>query len=118
MDYRPLSDAQIKYAVLDVVHLPALFDVFKDQASERSVSVWIEQEMHHFENENHEDANQNEVLKEKYKGDLTEVEWHIFSKLMHLRDRHAESVNRPPYHISERKTLSNIARKENMETFF
>ena len=107
---RPLSDAQIKYAVLDVVHLPALFDVFKDQASERSVSVWIEQEMHHFENENHEDANQNEVLKEKYKGDLTEVEWHIFSKLMHLRDRHAESVNRPPYHISERKTLSNIAR--------
>ncbi|MBO6793312.1 MAG: hypothetical protein JJ895_05340 [Balneolaceae bacterium] len=107
---RPLSDAQIKYAVLDVVHLPSLFDVFKDQANERSVSDWIEQEMHHFENENHEDANQNEILKEKYKEDLTEVEWHLFSRLMYLRDRHAESVNRPPYHISERKTLTNIAK--------
>ncbi len=107
---RPLTDAQIKYAVLDVVHLPALFDVFKDQANERSVNDWIEQEIHQFENENHEDANQNEILKEKYKGDLNEVEWHLFSKLMHLRDRHAESVNRPPYHISERKTLIDIAK--------
>ncbi len=107
---RPLSDEQINYAILDVIHLPDLYDVFVKHADERGVSDWIDQEMHHFETQNYEDADQNEILKEKYKGDMTEVEWHIFSKLMHFRDRHAESVNRPPYHISERRTITDIAK--------
>ncbi len=107
---RPLTAEQIDYAIEDVIHLPKLYEVFLNEAEKRGVSDWIQQEMNFFESVNHEDATQNEILKEKYKGDMNEVEWHIFSKLMHLREQHAESINRPPYHIAERGTLTLIAK--------
>ena len=107
---RPLSIAQLNYAVQDVIFLPKIYALFQSQSDKRGIESWIQQEMTHFESDNHEDASQNEILKEKYKGDLNEIEWHLFSRLMLLREAHAEKMNRPPYHIAERRILNQIAR--------
>lgn len=107
---RPLTSAQINYAIEDVIHLPAMYSEFCTAIEERGVKEWIDQEMKYFESVNHAHANQNEILKEKYKGDMNQVEWQIFSKLMMLREEQAKLINRPPYHIAERKTLFEIAR--------
>jgi len=108
---RPLSSDQIDYAIQDVIHLHDLYREFIKAAEHGGVNHWIDQENQHFESGNHSEATQNEILKERYKADLTEAEWHIFSSLMLLRDRHAQSINRPPFHIAERQTLTRIARE-------
>jgi ribonuclease D len=107
---RPLTEKQLNYAVQDVIYLPQIYQLFKDEFENRGIQTWIEEEMNHFESDNHEDANQNDLLKEKYKADLNEVEWHIFSELMQLRESHAMKINRPPYHVAERRTLTDIAK--------
>ncbi len=107
---RPLTNEQLDYAVQDVIYLPQIYQLFKKEFDKRGISSWIQEEMHHFESDNHEDANQNDLLKEKYKADLNEIEWHIFSKLMQLREEHARKINRPPFHVSERRTITEIAK--------
>ena len=55
----------------------------------------MDQEMHHIESINRQEAEQNELLKEKYKADLTEIQWHVLTKLIYLRERKAKEINRP-----------------------
>lgn len=107
---RPLQVEQIEYAILDVIYLPLIYTQFKSELVRKDIISWMNQEMHHVESINHQEAEQNELLKEKYKADLTEIQWHVLTKLIHLRERKAKEINRPPYHISERKTLTEIAK--------
>ncbi len=113
---RPLSSEQLDYAVQDVIYLQDIFDLFIQNSETKGISDWIDQEMKHFESNNHEDATQNEILKEKYKSNLNQVEWHVLSKLMYLREGHAEKINRPPFHVSERNTLTQIARNPELQS--
>ena len=107
---RPLQVEQIEYAILDVIYLPLIYTQFKSELVKKDIISWMDQEMHHVESINHQEAEQNELLKEKYKADLTEIQWHVLTKLIHLRERKAKEINRPPYQISERKTLTEIAK--------
>lgn len=111
---RPLTDKQLEYAVQDVIHLPEIYTRFVLEFNNKGTREWIEQEMHHFESSNHQGANQNEVLKEKYKSNLNEVEWHIFSKLMYVREQHAEKINRPAFHVAHTNTLTSIAKNPSL----
>lgn len=106
---RPLSDQQKNYAAEDVLYLPALKNKLEAQLKQRGLQDWVKQENEFFEASNFEDIDHNIILKEKYKGKMTEWEWHIFAKLMELRDQWAQQINRPPYHIAERSTLQEIA---------
>ena len=106
---RPLTEKQLDYAVEDVLYLLDLHTIIQKEIENKGFEEWIVQEHSLFESENHANANHNEVLKEKYKGDMTEFEWHIFSKLMHFREELAKNADRPPYHISNRDTLQKIA---------
>ena len=111
---RPLTDKQLEYAVQDVIHLPEIYTHFELEFKNKGTRAWIEQEMHHFESSNHQGANQNEVLKEKYKSNMNEVEWHIFSKLMYVREQHAEKINRPSFHVAHTNTLTSIAKNPSL----
>ena len=106
---RPLTEKQKDYAVEDVLYLLDLYSIIHQQIIEQNLEDWIEQENSVFESENHEDVNHNEVLKEKFKGEMTEYEWHLFSKLMYFREELAKQSDRPAYHISDRDTLQQIA---------
>lgn len=107
---RPLHIEQIEYAILDVIYLPQIYSQFKVELERREIISWMDQEMYQFESINHQNSDQNEILKEKYKVHLTEIQWHVLTKLLFLRERKAKEINLPPHHISDRKTLTEIAR--------
>lgn len=106
---RPLSEDQITYAAEDVLFLLDLKDELSKQAWEKGMEEWIIQENELFTSENYEDIDHNEYLKEKDKGEMSVFEWHIFSKLMELREQTAEKMNRPTYHLIDKNYLKSIA---------
>ncbi|MCG8373375.1 MAG: ribonuclease D [Balneolales bacterium] len=108
---RPLTKKQLKYAVEDVKYLFTLKEVLESRIEQIEITDWIIQENHAFESRNHEALDHNMILKERYKTDMTVFEWFVFSELMMLRDELAQEINRPPFHITERITLENIAKK-------
>lgn len=108
---RPLTDQQKAYAVEDVLYLLDLSKVSALEIENRGMTEWLHQECENMVSENHENVDHNVVLKEKHKGNMTQFEWHIFSKLMHFREELAQAKNRPAYHITDRKTLQEIAQQ-------
>ncbi len=106
---RPLTEDQKNYAAEDVLYLHDLKTVLSEQARQKGVSDWIQQENDLFASENYEDLDHNEFLKEKDKGDMSVFEWHVFSKLMELREEIAEDMNRPTYHLIDKNYLKTIA---------
>lgn len=106
---RPLTTKQKDYAVEDVLYLLDLYEIIHAEIEKKGMIEWMDQENSIFETENHEDVNPNEFLKEKYKGDMTEFEWHLFTALMNFRENLAKQADRPAYHIADRGTLQAIA---------
>ncbi len=106
---RPLSEDQLEYAASDVLHLFDLRNALDLQLKENGIEDWVRQENEAFESADYSNENHNEVLKEKYKNGLNQVEWHVFAALMMFRDEYAESMNRPPYHIIDRGYLKELA---------
>lgn len=106
---RPLSEAQLNYAANDVLFLLKLKDILSKKASENGIEDWIKQENVAFESANYENEDHNAFLKEKDKGDLTQFEWHLFSKLMEFREEKAEEMNKPSYHIIDKEYLKGVA---------
>ena len=106
---RPLTQDQLEYAASDVLHLFELRDALVEQLKEKGIEEWVRQENEAFESADYSDENHNEVLKEKYKNGLNQIEWHIFSALMMYRDEKAEALNRPPFHIIDRGYLKDLA---------
>lgn len=108
---RPLSDQQLNYAANDVLHLLKLKKELDLQAENKGIQDWIRQENAHFTSANYQDENHNEFLKDKDKGDLSEYEWFLFSKLMEYREKKAKKFNRPAYHLMDKKYLAEVAQK-------
>lgn len=106
---RPLSEAQLSYAANDVLFLLELKEVLSAKASEKGITDWIIQENDAFESANYENEDHNAFLKDKDKGDLTQFEWHLFSKLMAFREEKAEEMNKPSYHIIDKEYLKGVA---------
>ena len=107
---RPLSEDQLRYAVEDVIHLPELKAKLLSMAKKKGLLEWITQENQYFESANYEDVDHNSFLKEKDKEDMTKFEWHLFSRLMEFREEKARAMNRPGYHLADKKLLGEIAR--------
>ena len=106
---RPLSEDQLNYAAKDVLHLFDLKGKLDVELREKGISEWVNQENKAFEAAEYGDETHNEILKEKYKNGLNEVEWHIFSALMLFRDEQAKEMNRPPFHVIDRAYLQEIS---------
>ncbi len=108
---RPLSDAQLSYAANDVLHLFKLKEVLTEKASEKGIEDWIRQENELFESANYENEDHNIFLKDKDKGDLTQFEWHLFTKLMEYREKMAKQMNKPSYQIIDKQYLQGVAQR-------
>lgn len=108
---RPLSEDQKKYAEEDVLYLLEAYQNLHTQLLAKKRGDWIAQENAWFESQKHQIVHHNVVLKEKYKEDMSEFDWHIFSRLMFFREEHAKKINRPTYHVAQRATLQKIAQK-------
>lgn len=106
---RPLTDQQKHYAAQDVLHLLDLKEILEKEAEDKNITSWIEEENLAWDLMDHSDVDNNEVIKEKDKNDLTEVEWYIYKSLIQYRENLAEKYNRPGFKIIRKEFLSDVA---------
>ena len=92
---RPLSQEQLSYAAQDVFHLFKLMDIVEEQAKEKELAKWIKEENVYWQSMDYSNLQQDVYLKDKDKKDFTELQWHVFSKLMDLREEVAKEKNQP-----------------------
>lgn len=106
---RPLTDQQKHYAAQDVLHLLNLKEILAKEAEEKDITPWIDEENLAWDQSDYSDVDNNEVIKERDKNDLTEVEWYIYKTLIEYREKLAERFNRPGFKIIRKEFLSDVA---------
>lgn len=107
---RPLTKEQIKYAAEDVLHLIKLQNVLADEAEQKEITGWINEENRILDSLDYSKVDNNGFLKDKDKNDFTEKEWHIFTRLMKTREDIAEKLNKPSFQIIKKEIIKKIAR--------
>ena len=108
---RPLTDQQKKYAAHDVLHLFDLKDKLDREVKEKGIENWLAGEKKSWEEDDFSDISNNQIIREKDKNDLSEVEWHIFKALMEYWDEKAQEINRPLFKVIKKDLLQQIAAK-------
>lgn len=106
---RPLSENQLSYAANDVLHLLELKENLSNQAIEKGMEDWIKQENELFESANYQNEDHSSFIKEKDKGELTEFEWHLFTRLMEFREEKSIELDKPGHHVIDKKYLQEVA---------
>jgi len=110
---RPLKDQQIEYAANDVRYLPELYERLTKESQQKKVSDWIEQENRLMELQDFSETENNGFVKHKDKKHFTEKEWHIYVRLMEVREQLAEQLNKPSFKVISKEIFMEIARKPN-----
>lgn len=107
---RPLAEQQIKYAAQDVLHLLKLKELFENEAKQKEITSWIDEENEVFNRLNFTDMDDINLIKEKDKKGFTEYEWHIFKNLLEFREEIAEKNNVPGFKVIHKDSLVKIAK--------
>ena len=107
---RPLTEQQIKYAAQDVLHLLKLKELFENEAKQKEITSWIDEENEVFNRLNFTDMDDINLIKEKDKKGFTEYEWHIFKNLLEFREEIAEKNNVPGFKVIHKDSLVKIAK--------
>ncbi len=108
---RPLSKEQLQYAANDVLYLLKLKNVLQRNIEERKMQDWVKQENEWVEASDYSQENHKSVLKEKDKKGFSEYDWHIYSKLIELREEKAEELNRPSFKVLDKNWIQKIVRQ-------
>lgn len=109
---RPLTPVQKSYAADDVLYLHEMKRRMLDEARQKNPALlsWVEEENRSWEALDFTEADTEEFLKHKDKKDLSQAEWHIFSRLMEFREELARWHDRPAYKILDKAYLLKVAR--------
>tara|TARA_R100001143_G_scaffold63545_1_gene71617 strand:- start:21976 stop:23142 length:1167 start_codon:yes stop_codon:yes gene_type:complete len=107
---RPLDSNQLHYAANDVIHLFKLQTYFDEKAAENGVQDWISEENSALNLLDYSNVDHNDFIKEKDRSDFTEVEWHIFKKLLEWQNEKGKELNRPAYQIVPKSFLMELAK--------
>lgn len=108
---RPLTQNQKQYAADDVIYLTDLRSKLMADAEKKGIMEWIEQEKQEWEKVDFSNTETNDFLKDRDRKGLSELQWHIFSKLMAFREALAERKNRPGYKMLDKTFLLAVARQ-------
>lgn len=107
---RPLSDQQLTYAALDVLHLPELKDTLLTEVAKQGKTTWVEQEIEALNQQNWGEESTYIAIPEKEKRDFTKREWLRYIALINFREELAAKRNRPSYKIIDKSILVMIAK--------
>lgn len=107
---RPLDSNQLHYAANDVIHLFKLQTYFVEKAAENGVQDWISEENSALNLLDYSKVDHNDFIKDKDRSDFTEVEWHIFKKLLEWQNEKGKEFNRPAYQIVPKSFLMELAK--------
>ncbi len=108
---RPLTEKQKDYAAIDVLHLIDLKKILVAEAQKLGRMDWVAQENAIWDGLDYSNIDNNIYLRAKDKRRLTAYEWHIFSKIMTLREAKAAELNRPSYKVLDKDYLLEMAQR-------
>lgn len=109
---RPLTEDQLRYAIDDVVYLPAIFETLSTKLEEASRMSWAEEEFRRFEDaEFYKPPAVDRLFKLKGARKLDGRCLAVLARLIEWRDRWAEERNRPVRALVRDDILVDIARR-------
>lgn len=108
---RPLSGHQKQYAAEDVMFLPELRKQLLGMAEKKGITNWIAEENQVWETQDFAGIDEADFLKERDKKGMTEVSWHLYTRLMEFREEIARKKNYPSYKIIDKSFLIAVAAK-------
>jgi ribonuclease D len=109
---RPLSDAQLRYAVEDVAFLPAARRVLMERLRERDRLEWAREEFARFESlKTYEPSEETRLFRVKGVGSLRGEQLSAALSLLAARERLARQYNRPERAVLRDHLLVEIARQ-------
>lgn len=108
---RPLSGHQKQYAAEDVMFLPELRQQLMEKAQKKGITDWVIQENQVWETQDFAGTGEVEFLKERDKKGMSEVAWHLYTRLMEFREEMAQKKNMPAYKVIDKTYLHTIANK-------
>ncbi len=107
---RPLSDAQLRYAIDDIVHLPALRDALLEKLDQLGRLAWLDEELHGLARADRlfiDPEKAHERL--RWSGELDPDRARLVQRLAAWRERRAMEKNRPRSWILEDAALRGLA---------
>lgn len=110
---RPLTSAQIRYAVEDVIYLPAIYQQLQAKISKLGRESWLAEELRDFEDEQFYQAPVEErAMRLKGSKKLDGLGLVVLQRLVAWRDQWARSRNRPIRALMRDDVLVEIARRQ------
>jgi ribonuclease D len=110
---RPLSDAQLAYALDDVVHLHPLRDVLASRLEERGRRGWLTEELAHYESVDHYEVDHRRLwLRVSRHRSLDRRGLAVLRELADWRERTAARRDIPRNRVVQDEMLVEIARRQ------
>ncbi|MCC5914693.1 MAG: ribonuclease D [Balneolaceae bacterium] len=111
---RPLTEDQVRYAAQDVLHLFDLKKVVEEEAKEKEITEWIEEENGVWDQCDYSESANGSFIKDKDKKQFNEVEWHRYKAILRFREREAEKLNRPAFQVIQKQVCTSLASNTNL----
>lgn len=109
---RPLSQAQIEYALDDVRHLLPTFDFIKDKLNERNRLDWVKEECQRFCAADYYEKDRSlKFLKIKGASSLSRRGMCVLKEIFDWREGQAQKINRPARFVLGDNILLELSRK-------
>lgn len=109
---RPLTDAQIDYAINDVVHLIPLYERIVGKLQEQGRLSWVEEECKIYEEESfYKRDRTKDFMRIKGANSLNSRALAVLREIWNWRDSEAQRLNKPPRMLLSDNVMLEIARK-------
>lgn len=112
---RPLSNAQLEYAALDVLHLPELYDMLREQLQELERLAWLENEIDGRQQALVEFTNQESWYRISGVQSLHGKQLGVVRELWRWRENRAKAKNMPARRVLRDDLIVELAKRGNSE---
>ena len=106
---RPLTHEQLKYAADDVLYLPDLYNILMEEANERGILPYLEEESALLESVKYTIEKKTNFLKPGDLRNLSLWQQYVLNETFKLRDKIAQIKNKPAFMIMPETTVRDIA---------
>jgi ribonuclease D len=105
---RPFSEKQKIYAANDVLYLPQIADLIKNETRRKGIENWIDEENKALEKSGAGGENKNSI-KNKDGRNMTLTQWNFYRQLWNFREEKAKILDKPPHQVIDNNFLKEIA---------